>query len=332
MDILIFGGGAIGSHLAYCLNDNKNNIYLIARGLHLKKIIKDGLKIKIYQNEILKRNVLLKQNKKITFHSNTDLFKNKKFDFIFITVKLKDFNKKLINKLNKNIDKNTAIVPPCTELPDWWFSKILGSKKNNLKKYQNQNFFLRYKKNIIGMTMWLSAIMKRPGLIKVNHIQRGYPLKEIDNKMKIKANILRSIINKKCTSPKVQNIYSEIYIKVINSFAFNLIALKTEFNNYQIKKSQKTVLSIRMIMMEFENIVSKLGLPVYQSINSRIKQTLSSEKHTMSMLTDFKNKKKIELKFSFQKLFLLSKLSGLKIDYSKKMYNLTLKKIYDKKK
>jgi len=48
MDILIFGGGAIGSHLAYCLNDNKNNIYLIARGLHLKKIIKDGLKIKIY--------------------------------------------------------------------------------------------------------------------------------------------------------------------------------------------------------------------------------------------------------------------------------------------
>ena len=100
----------------------------------------------------------------------------------------------------------------------------------------------------------------------------------------------------------------------------------------KIKKSQKTVLSIRMIMMEFENIVSKLGLPVYQSINSRIKQTLSSEKHTMSMLTDFKNKKKIELKFSFQKLFLLSKLSGLKIDYSKKMYNLTLKKIYDKKK
>ena len=47
-----------------------------------------------------------------------------------------------------------------------------------------------------------------------------------DINMKSKADMLRLMIKKKCLSPTVKNIYSEIYIKVINSFAFNLIALK----------------------------------------------------------------------------------------------------------
>ena len=44
------------------------------------------------------------------------------------------------------------------------------------------------------------------------------------------------MIKRKCKSPHVKNIYSEIYIKSINSFAFNLIALDTEQNNYNLKK------------------------------------------------------------------------------------------------
>ena len=43
------------------------------------------------------------------------------------------------------------------------------------------------------------------------------------------------MIKRKCKSPHVKNIYSEIYIKSINSFAFNLIALDTEQNNYNLK-------------------------------------------------------------------------------------------------
>ena len=49
---------------------------------------------------------------------------------------------------------------------------------------------------------------------------------------------LRNIIKKKCLSPNVRDIYGEIYVKSINSFAFNLIALDTEQNN-SIKKIQE---------------------------------------------------------------------------------------------
>ena len=39
-------------------------------------------------------------------------------------------------------------------------------------------------KNIIGMTMWLSGIIEKPGTVKINHIQRGFPVKEVFNKFK----------------------------------------------------------------------------------------------------------------------------------------------------
>ena len=62
--------------------------------------------------------------------------------------------------------------------------------------------------------------------------------KYIVAKKKITSN-LRNMIKRKCKSPHVKNIYSEIYIKSINSFAFNLIALDTEQNNYNLKKNKK---------------------------------------------------------------------------------------------
>ena len=131
---------------------------------------------------------------------------------------------------------DTAIIPPCTCLPDWWFSKLFF-KNENLKKLDKNFFIIKNEENVIGMTMWLSSVIERPGDICVKHIQRGYPLKEINEKMKPKADLLRSIIKTKCISPISDNIYSEIYGKVINSFAFNLVALDTELNNYGLKNN-----------------------------------------------------------------------------------------------
>ena len=125
--------------------------------------------------------------------------------------------------------------------------------------------------------------------------------------------------------------FSAIPIKVINSFAFNLIALKTGFNNAQIKKNKSSVYSIKKIMREFEKIIVYLGIPIYQSIASRINQTLSSTRHTLSMLADFKKKKPIEIKFAWKNLYFLSKLTNIKTNFTLKTYQSVYKKIYNEK-
>ena len=54
-------------------------------------------------------------------------------------------------------------------------------------------------------------------------------------------------------------------------------------------------------MSEFDSIVIKNKINITQSITSRIKQTLSSTHHTMSMLSDFKKKKKCRAKIFMAK-------------------------------
>jgi len=129
LKILIFGGGAIGSHLTYCLASNKTKIYTICRKEHYRVIKKKGLKLKVFQNDILKKKIILKDSKNIIFLNNLNKIKGITFDYIFITIKLKDVKKKLLKKILKYANKNTAFIPPCTELPYWWFTNILNKKK-----------------------------------------------------------------------------------------------------------------------------------------------------------------------------------------------------------
>lgn len=326
MKILIYGAGAIGCHIAYCVYNSNNKISIITRGEHLTIIKKNGINLSIFNNELLIKKINLKENSNIKFFSDIENLEEKKFDYIFITVKLKDYKYNEIKKINSLIGKNAAIIPPCTCLPDWWFTKFFHKNKI-LEKSDKEFFIIKKRDNVIGMTMWLSSVIDKPGHINVKHIQRGYPLKEISSKMKSQADKLRNTINKKCISPNVNNIYSEIYGKAINSFAFNLVALDTEMNNYELKNSKKALETIIKIMQEFDDAIISLKIPIFQTINERIDQTLKSTKHTMSMLMDYKRKKKVEIKHSWKSLKLLIDLTGRKSEFTREIYNRVIKKI-----
>ena len=88
------------------------------------------------------------------------------------------------------------------------------------------------------MTMWLSAKVVKPGFVEVRHVQRGYPILEFNKNQKKSVIEIRKLLRTKCISPKVKNIFSELYIKAINSFAFNLLALKTEYIIKILKKTK----------------------------------------------------------------------------------------------
>ena len=180
--------------------------------------------------------------------------------------------------------------------------------------------------------MWLSGKINKPGETIISHVQRGYPLKEVSRKMRIKALFLRKIISRKVISPKVKNIYSEIYIKSINSFAFNLVALKTELNNNQISRSKKTIKLIKDIMNEFEIIIKRLKIPIYQTVDSRIKQTLLSKNHTMSMLNDYRLGKKVEIDNCWKNLNFLNIILHTNTELSKNIYTSVIGKLKNVKK
>lgn len=328
-NVLIFGSGAIGGHLGFCLSSAGLNVDFIARGKHFQEIKKNGLTIKIYNNKRIIKEKKIQENDNVKFYSDlSQIKKNRNYDFIFLMNKINTVKSKEIKRISKFIKKNTSIIPQCTQIPFWLNSKIYKTKK--IIKNKDINFIYNKflpKKKIIGMSAWVSAKIEKPGVIKVKHIQRGYPLKEI-NKNNEKASIfLRNQIKKFCVSPKVKNINAEIYIKSINALAFNLVALNTLKNNKKLNQCQDSKKKIFEIMSEGDEYLKKKKIQIPQSIKNRIKQTLSSTEHTMSMLTDHLKGKKTEIEFVWSSYYNFMKKNNIKINKSIKIYRQTIKKL-----
>ena len=91
---------------------------------------------------------------------------------------------------------NTSIISPCTYLSRWWFYSLFENEDLIDKYFKKPDFYNKYKKNIVGMTMWLSAKVVKPGFVEVKHVQRGYPIKEFYKKQLKNTNYLRKIIRK----------------------------------------------------------------------------------------------------------------------------------------
>jgi ketopantoate reductase len=106
-----------------------------------------------------------------------------------------------------------------------------------------------------------------------------------------------------------------------------LVALNTNYENFEINLSINAKKKILEILKETDKIIIKLGLKVPQTPESRIKQTLSSNVHIMSMLEDFRNGKKIEINNQWDSIKNLSTALGIKLVHSNKLYDKVKRKI-----
>ena len=306
MRAVIVGCGAIGGHIAYTLYKYGLEVNIICRANTFNKIKKDGLHVQVNKNKKILSKETIRVNKNFRIHKSTKTLLKEKIDFLFIAVKLYNYNNFFIKKMLTLADKDTAIIPPCTNIPLWWINKFYSKEiKKKINKYFNVN-------NIIGMTMWLSSIKKNSNHIFVKHIQRGYPLKALDKKMNSKSKILRNAFKLTSKSPKINNIYSEIFTKSLNALAFNMTALYYKQTNKKLSRNSSAIKMLNQIMIRGEKVSNYLKISHQQNYKERIKQTLSSSIHTMSMLSDYKYGKKIELKYLWRSFKLLSSLTRLK--------------------
>ena len=241
--------------------------------------------------------------------------------------KINSLKKKDIIKISSFIRHDTSIIPQCTQIPFWLDDKLYLAK-NKTKKDINflyNKFFPKEK--IIAMSAWVSAIIEKPGIVKIRHIQRGYPMKHVSKFSKNSCDFLRNKLKKFCLSPHIKNIKGEFFIKSLNALAFNLIALNTLQNNKEIYENRKSIKDIYNIMKEGDKFLSKIKIPIPQSINSRIKQTLGSTEHTMSMLSDYQIGKETELEYVWASYYNLMEKNKIKIRKTLKINNQTLNKL-----
>lgn len=294
---LIFGSGVMGSYLGACLYKANHKVYFLSRRENYKHFKKNGLFIETNHNEKKLSEIKIIENQNAIFINNLGKIKKRdQIDYIFITCSINENLIKIFNEIERLIGPKTLIITPCTSIPFWWYVGQKLIEKKIFEKKLNKILLTNIKReNIVAMTMWLSGKKISPGRFKISHIQRGYPIKEVFEKNKKKVDILRNDLRQKTMSPIIKDIYFESFSKSINSLAFNLIALKYNQNNFELKNNKVAVKEIFSILTEGDIFLKKFKIKIIQSSKSRINQTLKSNRHTMSMLTAMREGKKIEL-------------------------------------
>jgi len=315
--VCIVGSGAIGCHIAYVLRRAGCDVTLIARGENLRVLRTEGLRITIGSEESIARIRVTDRPEEVGV-----------VDYVFLTMKVPGWNSTVANMIQPLIGAHTTLLPPTTSIPYWWFHGMKGPLEGRrLERADPAGELWRAMppEQVIGFTMWLSAVQTGPGCVTLRHVQRGYPLGELDGTKSRRVERLAAAFERGgIPSPRVPCIRSEIFIKSLNSLAFNVVAVLGNASNGVIADVPEAVETLLSIMEECEVVADVLGLSIAQSAESRIQQTLSARMHTMSMLHDLRIGKPLELSPLWTSFEDLATLLGVRLPLTKALVGVAL--------
>ena len=267
MNIVIFGAGAIGSLFGSLLSNN-NNVTLIGRKNHVKKIKENGLTIK----------GKTKINVKIDATDNLNKI-NFDPDLLIITVKSYD-TKSAIIKAKSIITEKTIVL----------------SLQNGLDNYEIIKKLIPSKQIILGITTH-GAFFSKPGIICHTGIGKTL-LGEINGLDTDRIKKISNIFNEGNINTTIsKDIFIEIWYKAIINSSINPLTTIFKCKNGYLLKNPILEKIVEYICIESTNIANAHGIKIsYQNALNRTKDVIrkTSENYS-SMLQSYSKGKRTEI-------------------------------------
>lgn len=291
---------------------------MLARGENLRALQTQGLNIRICGEDMGPVHIPATDSAASIGH----------VDYLFLTMKVSGYNSSVVDAVQPLIGSNTTILPPTTSIPYWWFYKFGGGHCGKRLEHVDPGgtFWTGLPPHqVVGFTMWLSAVQHGPGCTELRHVQRGYPLGEPDGSQSRRVERLAAALERGgVAAPVVPDIRAEIFMKSVNSLAFNVVAVLGNARNGIIARVPEAVDSLRQMMAECEVMAAAMGVRIPQSAEERIKQTLSAHMHTMSMLFDLRSGKPTELRKLSESLYDLAETIGVQLPVTRALVGCAL--------
>lgn len=333
MKYLFFGAGSIGGFLAIRLAtaDKKNNeVSLIVRGKHLEVITNNGFTLLGNGGE--------KSIKDVTAapedfkHITSDISNiNEIQDVIFLAVKahqLKDF----VSKNLKNVvGPETLIVTLQNGIPFWYFYNHKTMPDLTINAVDPQG--LLYKnvplQNIVGCVVYPACRMKAPGVIQ--HIENiRFPIGDIALgavregdfccKEKKIQQLSQALIKAEFKSPVLDDIRSEIWLKMWGSLAFNPISALTHASLETIGTFGATRKLVEKMMLEAQKVAEALGAHFRVNLQKRLQGAINIGDHKTSTCQDVENGRSMEIEPILGALCELACTTGLEVPHCTSVY------------
>ena len=280
------GAGAIGAYLGARLSSSGNDVFLIARGPHLRAMQARGVHVRSPEGDFTARPV-----------STDDYDQVGEVDFVFLTVKAHSLPE-VVPRLGPLIGSNTAVVSAQNGIPWWYFQRHAGPwNGRRIEKLDPDGAISSAipAERIIGCIVYPSAYIVEPGVIE--HVEGDrFAIGELDGSTTDRcARLAEAIEDSGLRCPIRRRIRVDMWIKLLGNVAFNPISALTRATLVEIAGHPEAVALARSVMEEADKVARALGVRMPISVERRIAGAAAVGAHKTSMLQDVESGRPMEL-------------------------------------
>lgn len=300
MKICIFGGGAIGGHMAaHLAREGSAEISVIARGKTLEAIRTHGITVHSPQGRF---------TQKVTATDRPAELGPQ--DYVFLTLKAHQLEGAL-GDLAALIGPQTALLPPTTGLPHYFFGR--NPQAAELIDPMGRQAALMPDAKVLGVVYWIGAHSEGPGIVAQDGAKTGCPLGELDGRLSPRVSALADCLTAAgIPSKPTDNIKGAIWMKFVNSLCWNPVAVLSLARIGDINDSACRKL-LGMMMEEADAGANAIGIKIPQPPERRIALTASAAAHKMSMLQDLEKGRQLELDILARSIEAVQRLSAVEM-------------------
>jgi 2-dehydropantoate 2-reductase len=288
MKIAIIGAGAIGGLVGAKLALAGEQVTFMVRGANLAAIRANGIRL-----------VMADGTEQVAGHvTATDDYQGAgPQDMVILALKAHQIEA-VVNDIPKLFGADTVVVTMQNGIPYWYFHRHGGALAGTVVRSVDPNGLIGQHitpGRVIGCVVYPASELTAPGVI--HHIEGDrFPVGELDGSTSDRVTqVSQSFIRAGFKSPVLDNIRSEIWLKLWGNLTFNPISALSRATLADICQFAPTRKLAEMMMTEAQNIAHKLDITFRVGIDRRIAGAEKVGKHKTSMLQDVEAGREPEL-------------------------------------
>ena len=303
MRICVVGAGSIGGHLAVLFATVGHEVTVIARGVHLEAIRKNGLRLILDDgSEHLVRHMAATDSIRAAGPQ----------DLVILAVKANQVEP-VVDDLTALFHDETVLIPMQNGIPWWYFQRHGGPHDGHCVRTVDPHARIMSTvdpRRIVGCVVYPAAGIAAPGVVK--HIEGNrYPLGELDGTTTERITRIAQVFTAAgLKSPILDNIRAEIWLKLWGNLSFNPISALTHSTLVDLCQFPLTRKLAESMMTEAQAIANKLGIEFRVTIDKRIAGAEKVGKHKTSMLQDIEAGREPEIDALVGSVIELGQLTG----------------------
>jgi 2-dehydropantoate 2-reductase len=193
---------------------------------------------------------------------------------------------------------HTAVVTMQNGIPYWYFHEHGGALAGTILRSVDPSGEVSRNipaARVIGCVVYPAAELVAPGVVRVIEGDR-FPVGELDGSSSERVNrIAQCLANGRLKSPVLNDIRSEIWLKLWGNLTFNPISALTRATLVDICQCPPTRELAVAMMTEAQTVAHKLGITFRVALERRIAGAEKVGKHKTSMLQDVEAGKPLEI-------------------------------------